>query len=328
MTADSLEISVKGKWIKVPAVKIDGYTLIVNGRWIRMASIHDEEWIEGELDNPEALIKGLKDKRSNGLRADIFTFAQKLPAIDPKYLYAMEFDSIAAIHIKNFKDWWESLPQETRKNVRRATKRGVAVTLSAFDDKLLQDIVKLNNETPIRQQKLFWHFGKGIEEVRKDYLSFNDRSEYFCAYNAKDIIGMMKIVYCGQIASVLQLLTKTSEFDKRPANILIAKAVERCEEKQVSHLIYGKYHYGNKEKSSLLEFKARNGFKEIFIPRYYIPLTKRGKFGMVLNIHRGVIGILPDSIVSCGVHVREKWYKLKDLACRCSSMLERPNCIR
>ena len=61
--------------------------------------------------------------------------------------------------------------------------------------------------------------------------------------------------------------------DKRPANALIAKMVEVCEAKGISHLIYGLYNYGNKRNSSLLEFKIRNGFEEFLVPRYYIPLT-------------------------------------------------------
>ena len=40
----------------------------------------------------------------------------------------------AAIPITNFNDWWEKrLPQETRKNVRRASRRGVTTRVVSMD---------------------------------------------------------------------------------------------------------------------------------------------------------------------------------------------------
>src|SRR5205807_2208678 len=112
-----IEISVKGRWITVPGLEVNGKTLVVRGGPIKMAVVHDEEWLETEVADPELYVKQLKKQRSSGLRADVFTFAQKLPATLPKYGYATEWDSVAAIRLTTFKDWWEKLPQETRKNV-------------------------------------------------------------------------------------------------------------------------------------------------------------------------------------------------------------------
>ena len=78
-------------------------------------------------------------------------------------------------------------------------------------------------------------------------------------------------------------------FDKRPANALIAKAVEICEPQRViSHLIYCSYIY-NDPKSSLTEFKRRNGFEKVLLPRYYIPLTPKGRLALNLGLHRGLV---------------------------------------
>src|SRR5438552_1655252 len=81
--------------------------------------------------------------------------------------------------------------------------------------------------------------------------------------------------------------------DKRPANALIAKAVEICEAKGVRYLTYGNFHYGNKGIDRLLEFKIRNGFEAILMPRFYVPLTLKGALCMRLRLHRGLLGILP-----------------------------------
>ena len=71
-------------------------------------------------------------------------------------------------------------------------------------------------------------------------------------------------------ANIVQILSMIKHYDKRPANALIAKAVEICAQKEVSHMIYYNYIY-NDPKSSLTEFKRRNGFEKVLLPRYYVP---------------------------------------------------------
>ena len=324
----SVEISVKGEWIKVPALQIDGATIIVSGEWIRTASVLDEEWSECELENPELCIQALKKYRSCALRADLFTFSQKLPATVPKYSYPMELDSVAAIRLTSFKDWWDRLPQVTRKNVRRSEKRGVVAKLREFDDDLVRYIVELTKDSPIRQGKRFVHYGKTFEQVRKDQSTFLGRCDFICAYSDKELIGMAKIIYSGEIASILQFLPKVGQEDKRPANALIAKMAEVCEARGISHIIYGLYNYGNKRNSSLLEFKIRNGFEEFLVPRFYVPLTVRGSLSFKLNLHRGILGVLPNSLITMALSLREKWYTLCGLPGRRSSIAEQPNRIR
>src|SRR3989442_5750923 len=38
-----VEISVEGKTLRVPSVEIEGRKIIVSGKWIRIASVQDEE---------------------------------------------------------------------------------------------------------------------------------------------------------------------------------------------------------------------------------------------------------------------------------------------
>lgn len=324
----SVEISVKGEWIKVPALQIDGATIIVRGKWLRIATVLDEEWSETELGNPELCVQTLKKHGSRALRADLFTFSQKLPATAPKYSYPMELDSVAAIRLTSFKDWWDKLPQVTRKNVRRSEKRSVEVKVREFDDDLVRDIVELTKDSPIRQGKRFAHYGKTFEQVQRDQSTFLGRCDFICAYSEKELIGLAKIIYSGEIASILQFLPKASQQDKRPANALIAKMVEICGAKGISHIIYGLYNYGNKRNSSLLEFKIRNGFEEFLVPRFYVPLTVRGSLSFKLNLHRGVVGVLPNGLITTALSFRERWYTLRGFPGRRSSMLEQPNRIR
>ena len=325
MAGNTVEISVKGKWLRVPALQIGTKEVIVRGKWIKLAVVHDEEWLEDELEDPELCLKKLKEHRRDQLSADIFTFAQKLPATIPKYKYPMELDSIAAVRTTNFKEWWEKLPQETRKNVRRSQKRGVVVKVKGLDDDLVRGIADVNNESPMRQRIPNVHYGKSLDQVKKDQSAFPDRSDFICAYVGDELIGSLKLVYRGEVASILQLLAKTGHFDRRATNALIAKAVELCEGKGLSYLTYGMFNYGKKQHSPLREFKIRNGFGEILVPRYYIPVTRWGAFCMKLKLHRGHLGILPHSVIVLAGNARAMWYSLKHSMSRCSSMVEPPN---
>lgn len=314
MAQKTVDISISGEWHTVPAMEFNGHVIAVTGTWLKMAVIHDEEFLEGEFRDPELCVKQLKERRSDGLRADIFTFSQRGADAVSRFPYQVEWESIAAVDTSSFKKWWESRPQEVRKNVRRAEKRGVVVTVKQLDDQLIQDILDLNNDSPVRQGRAFVHYGKTLEQVRKDQAAFPERSDYVCAYFEKELIGFLKIAYRGDLASLVQILPRASHQDKRPANAMIAKAVEVCESKGVSHLTYGLFNYGNRQDSPLRQFKIRNGFIEMRVPRFYVPLTGWGAICTKLKLYRGLIGLLPDGVTRLGSNARAKWYDLISLA--------------
>lgn len=320
----SAEISVRGRWTSVPALDVRGNKLVVRGKRLKQAVVLDEEWLDSEVYDPELCVQALKDQTSGCLRADIFTFTQKPPHSTPQYAYPFEWESVAVVSTVSFKDWWERLPQETRKNVRRSQKRGVTVRACRLDDELVKGLVDLNNDSPVRQGKPYVHYGKSFEQVRKDQSTFLDRSEYIGAYFGAELVGFLKLVYRGMTASILQMLPKISHADKRPANALVAKAIECCEANKISWLTYGLYNYGNKGASPLREFKDRNGFSEMLVPRYYVPLTPRGRLGMKLKLHRGLIGILPHNVIIMGAAARAHWRMVNQWLSRRSLMVERP----
>ena len=130
----SVEVRVKGQWVAVPALEVNGDKLTTRGKWLKIAQIRGEEMRERELENPELYLAVLKNDKDQILKADIFSFTQKLPETLPKYAYPLEMESVAAIPLISFKQWWEGLPQETRKNVRRSQKRGVVIKIEEFDD--------------------------------------------------------------------------------------------------------------------------------------------------------------------------------------------------
>jgi len=302
---------------------VDGQRVAITGKWIRIATVHDEEWLETEVTEPERFIERLK--QSYKTRADIFTFTQKPPATTPRFRYPIERCSVAVARIATFKEWWEELPQETRKNVRRAQKRGVVIRVQRFNDELVRGIADVQNECPVRQGRRYPHYGKSFDQVKRDHSEFIDRSDFICAYCGEELVGFLKLVYRGEVASILQLNSKVADYDKRPSNALLAKAVELCTSRGVSHLTYGRFNYGNKSDSSLREFKIRNGFRETLVPRFYVPLTTWGRICVRLKLYRGLMEILPRGIITTLVKARSKWYHLHTSMSRCSSTPERPN---
>ena len=169
----------------------------------------------------------------------------------------------------------------------------------------------------MRQGKPFAHYGNTCEQVKQDYASFGSRSEFIGAYVEGELIGFTQLVYMHGVAHILEILSKEAHYDKRPANLLIERAVMRCAEKGMSHVIYGRYSYGNKgTQNPLTEVKRRNGFEEFRVPRYYVPITTAGRPFLALKLHRGLLEILPERVISPLLALRRLWYR--------SSALRRP----
>jgi hypothetical protein len=272
----------------------------------RIAAIHDEEWIEGEVVNDvEKLVEFLRDAPP----ADIFTFTRPLPASEPCYSFPFDWDNVAIANTSQLAQWWDSLPQETRKNVRRSQRRGVAVSQVAFDDELVRGISSIYNETPIRQGRKFWHYGKSFDQVKAANSTYLERSEFIGAFFNSELIGFIKFVTVNNVARIMQIVSKESHSDKRPTNALLAKAIEICCEKCISHLVYGKYVYGKKENSPVTEFKRRNGFERLDFPRYYVPLTRRGSIAIRYGLYRGLNQLVPETIVEFFLGIRAAIYR-------------------
>ena len=274
---------------------------------VRVAAIHDEEWIEGEpLAGRDGFIRSLP----TGLPADIFAFARPIPECEPCYPFHFEWDNVAVASLANgFDRWWNGLPQETRKNVRRSQRRGVAVERVPFGDALIRGIGDIYNETPIRQGRKFRHYGKSLDQVKAENATYLDRSEFIGAFFNGELIGFTKFVMVNNVARIMQIVSRADQTDKRPTNALLAKAVEICCDKPASHLVYGKYVYGKKENSPVTEFKKRNGFERLSFPRYYVPLTRLGSYALRWGLHRGLAHFMPEAVTNLFLTARAVVYR-------------------
>jgi hypothetical protein len=295
MDADLSVAKVRGG-VEVPATPFAdaAWRLVVTGKFVRIAGVHDEIWLEGEIQNPSALAAKLK---GDGFAADIFSFGQKIPDTTPKYPYHFEWDNFAVISLTTYAAWWDKLPQESRRNVRVAGKRGVVTKAVEFSDDLVRGISAIYNDSPTRRGGAFPHYGKSLENVKRENGTYVERSQFIGAFVGDELIGFTKMVYVDGLASLMQFISKRGHLDKRPMNALLAKAVELCTQRGSRHLVYRKFTYGNVF-SQLTEFKRRNGFEEMKYPRYYIPLTLKGRLALKFRLHLGWRDSLPPWLIT------------------------------
>jgi hypothetical protein len=305
---ETTEIRIAGTTLYVPSAKVCGWTVVVTGKWPRVAALKDEELVEWDpVQDAPRLIEAL---RYTQLRAEIFSFAQKLYDVTPRQNYHFELESWAAIPITSFEEWWKGLPQESRKNVRRSGKRGVVIKVAPFDDELVKAIQGIYNETPIRQGRPFWHFEQDFAVVKRAMGTYLDRSEFIGAYLNNELIGFIKVTYVDRVASIMQILAKNAHHEARPVNALLASTVELCQKREMSYLVYGQYVYGRHETSLLTEFKRRNGFEEVRLPRYFVPLTTRGWIAIRLRLHSRLRDRLPAPVISVLLRIRSWFHRL------------------
>jgi hypothetical protein len=281
----------------------------IEGKLIRIARLDAEGF--DFLEDPEVALSVLQKSRS---RIDLFTFIQKLSDPLPKYTYPMEQDNMAVLRISTFDDWMKhQIDFKARNKARKAAKNGVVVREVPFDDDLIKGISEIYNESPLRQGKPFWHYGKDLEAVRKVNETFLDRSTFIGAFLEGSLIGFVKLVSNedGSQAGLMQIISMIQHRDKAPTNALIAQAVQSCADRGISHLWYAKFSYGTKQRDSLADFKRHNGFQKVELPRYYIPLTAAGQIALRLGMHHTVADWIPEPLAARYRKIRSSWYARK-----------------
>jgi len=172
-------------------MEINGQKIMVEGKILRVAKPHanpQDEWFD-DVDNPEMLIDDLRKSKHC---PDILTFWQRLPDTNPKYPYAMELDSIAALPIRSYSYWWEKqIDRKARNKARKAEKKGVIVRPATLDDQFIEGITSIFNETPIRQGRRYLHYGKDFETIKREFSRFFFREEIFGAYLGEELVGFI-----------------------------------------------------------------------------------------------------------------------------------------
>jgi len=287
-------------------MNIDHREIRVDGRLIRVGRLDADGF--HRLENPAFFIETAR-KTFTGV--DLVTFAQTLPHTQPECDFHMEWDNVAALPVTTFDQWWTAqIDNKTRNMARKGEKKGLIVKEVAFDDRLVEGIRDVYNETPIRQGKRFWHYGKPLDVVKRENGTFRDDSVFIGAFLNDRLVGFVKLVIDrgGGQASMMQILSMLKHRDVAPTNALIAQAVRSCAQRTIPYLVYAHFAYGNKTRDSLVTFKLNNGFRRIDVPRYFIPVTRRGRLALSLGLHRPFRERVPESLLAGYRELRALWH--------------------
>ena len=225
---------------------------------------------------------------------DVFTFIERkwcFTTPNPSKDWAETIDNIALLKFTSYAEWLQHIGKKTRNMIRKAEKSGIRTDIAEPNEILAEGMWKIYNETPIRQDRGFPHYGVPLEEVMKG-LHSSQNCTYVVAHLQDELVGFVQLVNGDNIAIISQILSLQKHWDKAVNNALVAKAVEVCASKGMKWIMYGRM--GNHP--TLDNFKQNNGFIQFQLTRYYIPLTGKGRIAVKLGLHRELKDALPHAI--------------------------------
>jgi len=279
-------------------MKNSGQVISIEGNFLKTARLEEEWYVD--LENPEVLIQNLKKDRC---KADIFTFWQRYPDTEPRHNYYYDYDELAVLPIKGYDYWYKNqIGNNAKRMIKKAAKENVLIKMEKFDDNFVRGMEEIFNESSIRQGRHFTHYGKDFDIIKRDFSRFLFREDIIGAYYEGELIGFVMLANAGNYALPTQILSKIKYRDKGTNNALIAKVVEICSEKNYPYFIYFNWSIG-----PLSEFKRRCGCEKKSVPRYYVPLSLKGKIAIKLNLHKGLKNLLPERIYLKLLAARKKF---------------------
>lgn len=272
----------------------------VEGRLLRTAHLNDEYYVGAP--DPAALIAELKERRV----ADVFTFVQELHDPKPHFEHRLSWDKMAVLPLTSYANWFEKKIKFPRNRLRKAWKAGVEARMLEFSDDFVRSIMDIYNETPLRQGKRNWHYGKDFETVKREHATFLDRSEFIGVYFKDEMIGFAKVTHGERSSIIMNIVAKMSAREMSPMNVLIAKSVECVSMKGIPLLNYGVW-----GRRGLNQFKVAQAFECLDVPRYHVPLSAKGQWALKMGLHRGLKERMPEAWI----------VKLADTRAKCNDWL-------
>lgn len=224
-------------------------------------------------------------------KVDIYTFIERrwcCPIVNSSKKWLKTSDNIALANISTYEEWMAQVGKKTRNMIRKAEKAGVKTQNVEPSDELAEGIWKIYNETPIRQERPFPHYGETLEQVKNMVFSPIE-GIYIAAYFEDEMVGFIQLIFGDQIGVISQILALQRHNDKAVNNSLLAKAIEICAQRKIQWVMYGRI--GNHP--SLDKFKESNGFTKYPLTRYFLVLTGKGKLATTLGLQRELKDILP-----------------------------------
>ena len=292
---------VNGTPCNVECLDLFGQTYTVERGVVATVSLEDE-WYE-DVHDPRAVIGALI--RDNPVASDIFSFWRRPTDSTPLFDHKTEWVDTAVLPVTTYDNWLKhQIKPRVRNLLRKSEKEGLRVIETVYDDRFVLGMTKIFNESPVRQGRKFWHFGKDFQTVKDQFSRFIHRERMIAAYHGDEMVGFMMLGNAGRFALTGQIISSLNSRDLYPNNALIAKAVEVCARLGMPNLCY--LFWGN---DSLTEFKRRCGFERMSVPRYYVPLTVKGRLALATGVHHGMSSLVPARLKARLKALRQAWYE-------------------
>lgn len=237
----------------------------------------------------DGLLQKLRERR-----VDIYTFLERKwtrTVSKPGKTWTKTTDNIAILNLTTFEDWWKNIGKKTRNMIRKAEKSGVTTRIAKPDEEFARGLWKIYNETPIRQERAFPHFGISLQTVLQD-IKVTKNTTYIGACLAGELVGFIQLIKGDNIVIVSQILSMQKHWDRAVNNALVSRAIKYCATNHLQWIMYGRM--GNHP--SLDNFKQNNGFTKILLNRYHVPLTDRGRIAIKLGLHKEMKDSLPQAL--------------------------------
>lgn len=236
--------------------------------------------------------EALQKLRERGI--DVFTFIERKwchTTPNPPSFWARTSDNVALLQVTSYEEWLEIIGKKTRNMIRKAERSGIRTGVAEPDGRFTEGVWRIYNETPIRQERGFPHYGMPLEAVR-NLLRSVPNCTYTGAYLQDELAGFVQLVHGESVTIISQILSLQKYWDKAVNNALVAKSVGVCAERHIQSIMYGRM--GNHP--SLDHFKLNNGFTRRQLTRFYVPLTRKGKVAVWLGLHRDLKDSLPQRV--------------------------------
>jgi hypothetical protein len=298
-TKDTL---IRGQPAKLSCIEIGGQVYSVSRSPLRIMQLEDE-WYE-DIKNPRAVVDALQ--KAKGPKPDLLTFWQRVPDIAHQHPYHVEWEDLAVLPISSFENWWKvQIKSRVRNQIRKSEREGVVVKEVPYDDEFVRGMTAIFNETPVRQGRKFWHYGKDFFTIKTQFSRYLFRERMIGAYYQGEMIGFMMLGIAGRFALTGQIISSVKHRDKLPNNALMAKAVDVCVSQGLAYLVYLFW-----TDDSLSEFKRRCGFERVRVPRYYVPLNWKGSLALKVGVHRSWKALIPANVRTTLKRARTSWYEM------------------
>ena len=275
----------------------------------RTASLREE--VGDKIRDPTIFVSAAKRSR---VPADLLTFTEHVSDATPRFDYHMEWDNLAVLRVRTYEYWIEQqVRRSVPRTVRKAQNAGIDVSVRPYSRDVARKLLEIFNETPVRRGRRYPYFGMGIEEIEAGWSPDAEQSVFLIAECDGEAVGFIKLLLTGTVASISGSVTKLAFRQSAPMNALIAKSVEVSAERSIQYLVYGRFEYAGQSDSGLTEFKEHNGFERVDIPRYYVPLSLRGRIILSMGLHHSLSTYLPRALALQLKRLRE-WTLMKALS--------------